>query len=243
MRLTERARELSAEILQILRRMIQKLLSLTETVIEHFRNGRKQDASSFQDRNTADPAEDSPSCVSKEQRKILVSYCLYGEKTVRYDGRDIPLSDEIFLKWKKENRLIPVCPEVDGGLPVPRLPSERSGKKVVSLDGRDVTQEYFTGAVHALKLARQHNVAFAVMKEGSPSCGSSSIHDGHFTGNKIHGEGTAVELLRNAGIVVFSEKELEEAADYLAGLESGNYADEESEAIIRRPGIMRGTVK
>ncbi len=151
-------------------------------------------------------------------RKILISGCLYGH-AVRYDGKAKRLSDEIFEKWQREGRLIPVCPEVEGGLPVPRAPSEITGNKVVNSEGRDVTFEYMKGAQYALRIAEEEQVAFAIMKEGSPACGSNMIHDGSFTGSKIPGQGIASALLQQNGYEVFNENELEQAQTLLEEIE------------------------
>lgn len=160
--------------------------------------------------------------------KILISACLYGH-AVRYDGKAKRLSDDIFEKWQKEGRLIPVCPEVAGGLPVPRAPSEITRNKVINSDGIDVTAEYTKGAEYALELADEHEIAFAVMKEGSPACGSSRIYDGSFTGTKIPGEGMAVRLLRQSGYEVFNELQLEQAQALLDEIEE---ADELAELLF-----------
>ena len=147
--------------------------------------------------------------------KILVSECLYGGRAVRYDGREIPETHPTFLKWKEEGRLIPICPEVFGGLPTTRPDAQRVGDKVIARTGTDVTEEYAKGAREALRLAEEHNVAFAIMKQKSPSCGSKIIYDGTFTGTKIPGQGLAVEMLRKAGVKVFGEEDIDEAAAYL----------------------------
>ena len=143
-------------------------------------------------------------------KKILVSRCLYGGDPVRYDGRSKEETDPRFLKWKEEGRLIPVCPEVFGGLPVPRTDAQRSGDKVVTRDGRDVTKEYRKGAEEAVRLALENEVLCALLKEKSPSCGSSLIYDGSFSGRLVEGEGLTAQLLREAGIAVFSEKQMDE---------------------------------
>ena len=133
-------------------------------------------------------------------RKILVSKCLYGGEIVRYDGGDTTEKDPRFLKWKEEGRLVPVCPEVFGGLPTPRPDSQRIGAtKVMAQTGEDVTEEYTKGAEQALLLAKANNVAFCIMKLDSPSCGSKLIYDGTFTDTKVPGQGLAVEYLRNGG--------------------------------------------
>lgn len=240
----EGVKTIFTRIVKVFRSGILQLAFLKEWLLHRIRKEDDQGFSMFSSQVPENEEQGTRSADSVEPLKILVSYCLYGEKTVRYDGREIPLNDGIFLKWKNEGRLIPVCPEVEGGLPVPRLRSERSGKKVLSMDGRDVTQAYKEGAIRALQLARQYRIAFAIMKDRSPSCGSSNIYDGTFTGKIIHGEGMAVELLRNAGISVFSEKDLKEAAEYLADLESGDQSAENEEGTINiRSGIMRGIRK
>lgn len=151
----------------------------------------------------------------QEMKKILVSECLYGGKPVRYDGKSKEERDPIFLRWKEEGRLVPICPEVFGGLPVPRTDAQRQQDRVVTRDGRDVTDEYVTGAKEALRLAKEKKVICALLKEKSPSCGSSRIYDGSFEGNLIEGEGIAAEMLRKAGIPVYSEKDLDKVEQLL----------------------------
>ena len=147
-------------------------------------------------------------------RKILVSECLYGDRVVRYDGGNVPLLDPVFLKWKTEGRLIPICPEVFGGLPTPRPDAQRRGGGVFTGNGDDVTAAFLKGAEEALRLARAENVCFCIMKADSPSCGSKEIYDGTFTGEKMPGQGLAVELLREAGFTVFDETEISAAVDF-----------------------------
>ncbi|MDR3255453.1 MAG: DUF523 domain-containing protein [Synergistaceae bacterium] len=149
-------------------------------------------------------------------KKILVSECLYGGRIVRYDGGEVPENDARFLKWKAEGRLVPICPEVFGGLPIPRPDSQRVGDKVLTGTGKDVTKEYTSGATETLRLAQEHDVVFAIMKQDSPSCGSKFIYDGTFTDTKKEGQGLAVEYLRNADFKVFSEDDLDEAERLLA---------------------------
>ena len=152
-------------------------------------------------------------------KKILVSECLYGGRIVRYDGQDITETNPIFLKWKEEGRLVPICPEVFGGLPTPRPDSQRVDGRVKTGAGKDVTLEYTLGAEEVLRLALVNDVAFAVMKQDSPSCGSKFIYDGTFTDTLTEGQGMAVELLRRNGIKVFAEEDLEEAQQHLQKLE------------------------
>ncbi len=149
-------------------------------------------------------------------KKILVSQCLYGGDPVRYDGKSKAETDPRFLKWKEEGRLIPVCPEVFGALPTPRVDAQRVGDKVIARTGKDVTFEYMKGAHEAVRLAKEYGVICAIMKEKSPSCGSNKIYDGTFEGNLIDGQGTAVELLRKEGVKVFSEEQLDQVELLLA---------------------------
>ena len=150
-------------------------------------------------------------------KKILVSACLYGDH-VRYDAADVPCLDQQFLKWKEEGRLVTVCPEVFGGLATPRPDSQRVGDRVMACTGKDVTKEYELGAREALRLATEEEVAFCIMKEDSPSCGSKFIFDGTFTDTKVEGQGRAVELLREAGFMIFDEDEIDKAAELLESL-------------------------
>lgn len=148
-------------------------------------------------------------------KKILVSSCLFGD-CVRYDAALTECTDPRFLRWKEEGRLIKLCPEVFGGLTVPRPDSQRVADRVMTRTGEDVTEAYEIGAAEAVRLASENDIIFAVMKQRSPSCGSSIIYDGSFTGIKIPGEGVAVQRLREAGFQVFGEDELD-AAERILG--------------------------
>lgn len=148
-------------------------------------------------------------------RKVLVSACLCGE-LVRYDGRLLGERAPVLARWLAEGRVVRLCPEVEGGLPVPRPPAEQQPDgRVVTIDGRDVTQAFLRGAARAVELARAHDVALAVLKEGSPSCGSAFVYDGSFTRRRREGgAGEATRALRAIGVRVFSEHEWD-AADAL----------------------------
>ena len=152
-------------------------------------------------------------------RKILVSECLYGGRIVRYDAGMTEETHPEFLKWKEEGRLIPICPEVFGGLPTPRPDAQRLGDRIVNKAGQDVTDEFTIGAKEALRLAKEEDVLFCIMKQHSPSCGSKEIYDGTFTDTIVPGQGLAVEMLRDAGFKVFGEEDMDEAAAYLADAE------------------------
>lgn len=151
--------------------------------------------------------------MSSSQKKILISACLCGDPT-RYDGKSKPVDNPAFKKWIDEKVLIKVCPEVLGGLSVPRSPAEIKNGRVINSDGNDVTQNFTEGARLALELAVENRVMFAILKESSPSCGSSNIYDGSFRGNKIPGEGIFVRMLRQNNIKVFSENDIDKAFEF-----------------------------
>jgi len=141
-------------------------------------------------------------------KKILVSQCLYGGDPVRYDGKSKAETDPRFLKWKEEGRLIPVCPEVFGGLPTPRADAQRVGDKVIARTGKDVTFEYMKGAHEAVRLAKEYSVLCAIMKEKSPSCGKGKIHNGKFDGGYVEGNGVTAKLFLENEITVLGESEI-----------------------------------
>ena len=138
--------------------------------------------------------------------KILISACLVGDK-VRYDGKSQyhPLIKNLLQKYE----LVPFCPEVEGGLKPPRVPSEIKGDKVINKEGRDVTKQFTEGAKLALNICKFLDIKIAILKDGSPSCGSTEIHNGHFDGRMIKGKGVTAKLLEQNGIKVYTENEIE----------------------------------
>ncbi len=139
---------------------------------------------------------------------ILVSWCLLGEPC-RYDGRSVPAEGLETLR-RAGHTLIPVCPEVLGGLPTPRPPAElQPDGRVINREGEDVTAAYMEGARLALEIARQQGCTLAVLKANSPSCGSHLIYDGTFSGTRIRGQGVAARLIAEAGIPVVDEQGLD----------------------------------
>jgi uncharacterized protein YbbK (DUF523 family) len=147
---------------------------------------------------------------------ILISRCFLGDK-VRYNSEIIQLEHSLLALWQKQNRLIAICPEVSGGLSVPREPAEQqpNSDQIITVSGTDVTKEFNLGAKLALTLCRQHNIRFAILKESSPSCGSTLIYDGSFSNKKISGQGVTSKILTQEGIQVFSENNLQELANLL----------------------------
>jgi uncharacterized protein YbbK (DUF523 family) len=161
--------------------------------------------------------------------RVLVSSCLLGEP-VRYHGGDATCPSEILDRWRAEGRLVPVCPETAAGLPVPRPPAEIAGgdggavlrgvANVGDSTGRDVTAAFVDGARATLEMAQRSDVRLAILKDGSPSCATTYIHDGSFRDQRDRGQGVTAALLAQLGIRLFNERQLEAAAAYVAKLES-----------------------
>lgn len=141
----------------------------------------------------------------------IVSACLLGENVKYNGGNNYNVTVVEFLKDKS---FVPICPEVFGGLTIPREPCERLGDKVVNKVGEDVTREFFEGAKKCfetvLQKAGQEEIEGAILKARSPSCGSGVIYDGTFQSVKIPGDGVFSELLKSKGIPVMTELDLEE---------------------------------
>lgn len=138
------------------------------------------------------------------KEKVLVSACLLGIK-VRFDGKS--KANEELIEKLNNYEFIPVCPEVWGGLPTPRVPSEIINDKVINKDGIDVTDNYMRGAMETLELARKFNIKKAILKSKSPSCGKGKIYDGSFTETLVDGNGITTRLLIENGIEVLTEDE------------------------------------
>ncbi|MCG8492776.1 MAG: DUF523 domain-containing protein [Sneathiellales bacterium] len=156
---------------------------------------------------------------------ILISSCLLGSP-VRYDGKAKTLSHKLIKKWREEGRLISICPEVAAGLPTPRPPAEilegKSGTDILEgsavlneKTGQDVSQAFLKGAHIALDLAIAKGCRFAILTDGSPSCGSSFIYDGSFSGARHKGQGVTTALLEKNGVAVFSEDTLDQLVPLL----------------------------
>ena len=143
------------------------------------------------------------------QKKILISACLLGEN-VKYDGGNNALESGILLAWQEEGVLVPLCPEVLGGLSVPRPACEvlKGTTTVVAKTGEDVSAAFAKGAHESLRIAKEEGVCMAILKARSPSCGKDVIYDGTFTSTRVHDSGITCKLLQENGIVVFSEEEL-----------------------------------
>ena len=137
--------------------------------------------------------------------RILISACLVGDN-VKYDGGNNknPLISKLLEKYE----LVPFCPEVEGGLPIPRHPAEQRGEQVINDIDEDVTDEFNRGADLALNICLYLKIKKAILKERSPSCGVHSIYDGTFSHKVIAGSGVTAALLKRKGIEVYNEDEI-----------------------------------
>ena len=161
-------------------------------------------------------------------QKILVSRCLLGQ-AVRYDGGcHGPFA--LLQDWLSAGRVVPLCPEVAGGLPVPRAPAEIAGGQgdqvldglvaVRTAGGEDVSAAFLAGAAEALRLVQQHSIRIAVLKARSPSCGNLQNYDGSFSGRRVPGIGVTAAALQRQGVQVFNGEQLSEAQAFLQQLDA-----------------------
>lgn len=141
--------------------------------------------------------------------KIIVSACLLGDNCKYNGGNNYNRELSNFLK---DYEVIKVCPEVMGGLAIPRVPSEIKNGKVINQEGVDVTHKYQLGALKTLEIAKDNNIKIAILKSNSPSCGSGKIYDGTFSKTLISGDGVTTKLLKENKIIVLNE---ENFIDYL----------------------------
>jgi len=160
--------------------------------------------------------------------KILVSACLLGQP-VRYNGKAFSFKNHLLGVWQKEGRIVSLCPEMASGFPVPRPSAEieflREGSDILAGssqvfedNGDDVTALFVEGAQIALDVAIANNCRFALLTDGSPSCGSTFIYDGTFNNVQKQGAGVVAALLVENGIRVFSQRNIGELADALKRL-------------------------
>lgn len=139
--------------------------------------------------------------------KVLVSACLLGENCKYSGGNNLCPA---LLDWlqREGHEAVPVCPEVLGGLPVPRTPAELVNGVVTARDGRSVDREYRRGAEAALEIARREGAELAVLQPRSPSCGVRQVYDGTFSGRRVDGQGVFARLLRKNGFRVLEPEDL-----------------------------------
>ena len=142
--------------------------------------------------------------------RILISACVVGDN-VKYDGGNNknPLISKLLEKYE----LVPFCPEVEGGLPTPRHPSEQRGELVINDLDEDVTDNFVNGADLAYNICMFLHIKIAILKERSPSCGVHEVYDGTFSHTIIPGMGVTAALLKRKGITVYSEDEIPKLLD------------------------------
>lgn len=146
------------------------------------------------------------------KKKLLISACLLGIPC-RYDGcakqatfgKDNLTMEQFLPLLEEKYTLVPYCPEIYGGLPTPRIPSERVGDRVISKNGTDVTAQYFRGGREGVRLCATLGIEIALTKAKSPACGKGRIYDGTHTGTLTDGNGVLVDCLLEAGVAVFNE--------------------------------------
>lgn len=138
-------------------------------------------------------------------KNILVSACLLGINCT-YSNKNNYNENIIKLLHDKNINLIPICPEQLGGLSTPREPAEISKNKIYNKKNIDVTKQFSKGANEALKIGKLYKCKNAILKERSPSCGSSFIYDGTFTHTTLKGKGITTKLFEKNEIKIFSEE-------------------------------------
>ena len=140
--------------------------------------------------------------------KLLISACLAGENC-KYSGGNNFIGETALASLGDKYELVSVCPEVMGGLSVPRIPCERIGARVMNERGEDVTAQFKAGAELTADICERQGVKKALLKEKSPSCGSGRIYDGTFSHTVIAGDGVTAQRLRALGIALYGESEIE----------------------------------
>lgn len=149
------------------------------------------------------------------KQKILVSACLLGEN-VKYDGGNNASSHPFLLEMQQKGLLISACPEVLGGMSIPRIPCEvqKETSCVKNKAGEECTHFFKSGAEKTCALVLQEKIRMAILKSRSPSCGKGLIYDGTFSRTLVQGDGLTCKALHELGVRVFSEDELEEAQEF-----------------------------
>jgi len=161
--------------------------------------------------------------------KIIVSSCLLGN-AVRYDGTYYLNKHPLLELFKQEGQIIVFCPEVEGGLPIPRDPAEidqgdgkdvrNNAASVLSNKGDVLTSFFIEGTSKLEAICRSEKIGLAILKDRSPSCGVHEIYDGTFRGKTKPGMGVATALLKSLQIPLFSETEIQEAYEYWKTLDA-----------------------
>lgn len=136
--------------------------------------------------------------------KYAISACLVGT-CCKYNGGHN--RNEKLIEFLKDKDYILVCPEVTGGLPTPRAPSEIVGTRVMNTLGQDVSEEFLRGAQIEFNKVVEEEVDVAILQPRSPSCGKDKIYDGTFQGKLVDGDGIFVQMLKKEEITVYTSEE------------------------------------
>ncbi|MDO4531893.1 MAG: DUF523 domain-containing protein [Bacillota bacterium] len=139
--------------------------------------------------------------------KIAVSACLLGHNC-KYSGGNN--RSQKVLDYIEGHEVVPVCPEVTGGLPTPRVPVELKDGKAINRDGEDVTEYFCRGVELTMKKVQEEGVSLAILQPRSPSCGSKQIYDGTFAKTLIDGKGMFAQALVEAGIPILDGDDIPE---------------------------------
>ena len=144
------------------------------------------------------------------KRRYVVSSCLLGHNC-KYSGGNN--RNEKLINFLKDQEVLCVCPEVLGGLPIPRASSEIRGDKVINTNGEDVSKQFYAGALKALQKTLEFQPDLAILQPRSPSCGKGFVYDGTFTKRLVPGNGVFVKMLLEAGIEVKTCEEFSKELD------------------------------
>jgi uncharacterized protein YbbK (DUF523 family) len=151
--------------------------------------------------------------INKE--KLLISACLAGEN-VRYDGGNNMIN--YFKKLQEDFNIQYICPEVQGGMVIPRLPCEITSYtplKIQNIYGIDNKDHFIEGSKIALGLCQRLGIKYALLKSNSPSCGNNKVYDGTFNNKLIDGSGVTARTLHNHGIKVFNENQISDLYEHI----------------------------
>ena len=138
---------------------------------------------------------------------IIVSACLLGHNS-KYNGGN-NYSEKV-ARYTEGHHVIPVCPEVAGGLPTPRIPAEIVQGVVTNRAGISVDKEYRLGAKICLETALANHADLAILQSRSPSCGVKEIYDGTFSKKRIPGKGIFAQMLADRGIPMMDLEDVPE---------------------------------
>ena len=147
----------------------------------------------------------------RKRETVLVSACLLGENCKYNGGNNY---NEVLDEFLKNKKVIPVCPERDGGLPAPRASVELIDNVPYDKDGNCYEEAFQKGIAMALKAATAEEIDYAVLQSRSPTCGVSRVYDGTFSGKLTEGDGRLVQALKEQGIKVY------DVTEFVAGIES-----------------------